>query len=153
MGLTRRQALAQAMALTAGAVTLTTLGVGPASAGVAEAQARIAEFTGGRQPESGRITLTVPDIVENGSSVPVSVSVSSAMTGDDMVEAVLIVAEENPSPPVATLHFTSLSGAAAASLRMRLARTQDVVAVARMTDGSVYLDRRHVRVTVGGCAG
>jgi sulfur-oxidizing protein SoxY len=151
MRLTRRQALG----LSAGAVTLAITGLHgtAARAGVDEAKKRIADFTGGKEPQTGKITLIAPEIAENGNTVPVSVSVESAMAGDDMVDSVMIVAEENPNPEVATLHFTALSGVAAATIRMRLAKTQNVVAVAKMSDGSVYMDTKQVKVTIGGCGG
>ena len=151
MNLTRRQALG----LSAGAVTLAFTGFSApaARADVAEARKLIADFSGGREPQPGKITLTAPEIAENGNTVPVSVSVESAMTGEDRVDSILILAEENPNPGVATLHFTELSGAAAATVRMRLAKTQNVVAVAKMSDGSVYKDTRQVKVTIGGCGG
>ena len=151
MNFTRRQALG----LSAGAVTLAVTGLrgGPAFAGVEEAQKLISDFSGGKEPASGKISLIAPEIAENGNTVPVSVSVDSAMAGDDVVDAVMIVAEQNPNPAVATLHFTPLSGAAAATIRMRLAKTQNVVAVARMKDGSVFMDKKEVKVTIGGCGG
>ena len=111
------------------------------------------EFTGGKTPETGKITLTAPEIAENGNTVPVSVSVESAMEGDDLVESVMIVADGNPNPAVATFHFTPMSGEAAATSRMRLAQTQNVIAVARMKDGSVFMDKKLVKVTIGGCGG
>ena len=59
----------------------------------------------------------------------------------------------NPRPEVATFHFTALSGTAAATTRMRLAKTQNVIALAKMADGSVYMDKKEVKVTIGGCGG
>jgi sulfur-oxidizing protein SoxY len=67
------------------------------------------------------------------------------------VEAVLILAEQNPTPVVATLTFTPASGEAFASLRIRLSRSQTVTAFARMSDGAVFVDRRPVEVAIGGC--
>ncbi|MDP2733806.1 MAG: thiosulfate oxidation carrier protein SoxY, partial [Hoeflea sp.] len=100
-----------------------------------------------------KITLTAPEIAENGNTVPISVSVESAMEGDDLVESVIIFADGNPSPAVATFHFTEMSGAALATTRMRLAKTQNVVAVAKMKDGSFFMDKKQVKVTIGGCGG
>jgi sulfur-oxidizing protein SoxY len=151
MNLNRRQALA--LSAGAAAFAVTGLRAGPVFADAAAAESLIMEFTGGKTPETGKITLTAPEIAENGNTVPVSVSVDSAMTGDDMVDAVLIVAESNPYPAVATMHFTALSGTAAATTRMRLAKTQKVFAVAKMSDGSVYMDQKEVKVTIGGCGG
>jgi len=151
MKFTRRQALG----FTAGAAALSIAGFGisSASANAEDTEKRIMEFTGGRKPESGKITLTAPEIAENGNTVPVSVSVESAMSGDDMVESVMILAEGNPNPGVATFHFTEMSGQASATTRMRLAKTQNVIAVAKMKDGSAYADTRQVKVTIGGCGG
>lgn len=75
------------------------------------------------------------------------------MTDDSYVESVTIFAEGNPNPEVATFHFTPMSGAAAATTRIRLAKTQNVIAVAKMSDGSTYSDRKEVKVTIGGCGG
>lgn len=149
MDITRRQALA----LSAGAAVFAAAGlrVAPARASAEAAEHEVLAFTGGRTPEPGRITLTLPEVAENGNTVPVSVAVDSAMAEGDMVEAVMIVAEDNPNPQVATFHFTAMSGTAAVATRMRLARSQGVVAVARMADGSVFVDRRDIQVTVGGC--
>jgi len=151
MKLDRRQVLG----LTAGAAVLAVAGVrvNPASAAAEETKKKVMEFTGGKEPASGKITLKAPEIAENGNTVPISVSVESAMSGDDLVESVIILAEGNPNPEVATFHFTELSGEASATTRMRLAKTQNVVAVAKMKDGSVYSDTRLVKVTIGGCGG
>ncbi len=152
MSFTRRQALG----LTGGAAALAFTGFSFSSTAFANAEdtdKRIMDFTGGKKPETGKITLTAPEIAENGNTVPISVSVESAMSGDDLVESVMILAEGNPNPAVATFHFTELSGQAAATTRMRLAKTQNVIAVAKMKDGSVFADKREVKVTIGGCGG
>ena len=151
MKLDRRQVLG----LTAGAAVVAVAGirVNPASAAAEETKKRVMEFSGGKEPASGKITLKAPEIAENGNTVPISVSVESAMSGDDLVESVIIFAEGNPNPEVATFHFTELSGEASATTRMRLAKTQNVVAVAKMKDGSVCSDTKLVKVTIGGCGG
>jgi sulfur-oxidizing protein SoxY len=151
MNLSRRQALA--LSVGAAAFVATGLRSGPVFADAAEAEKRIMEFTGGKTPEAGKITLTAPEIAENGNTVPVSVSVESAMAEGDMVDAVMIVAEGNPNPAVATFHFTAMSGAAATTTRIRLAKTQKVIAVAKLSDGSVFMDQKEVKVTIGGCGG
>ncbi|ADZ71118.1 thiosulfate oxidation carrier protein SoxY [Polymorphum gilvum] len=149
MTLTRREALA----LTAGAAAFLATASRMAFASAEDAEKAISEFTGGAAPQSGKITLTAPEIAENGNSVPISVSVDSPMTADDHVASVLVLAEGNPNPDVATFHFTALSGMATATTRIRLARTQNVIAVAKMSDGSTYIDRKEVKVTIGGCGG
>ena len=59
----------------------------------------------------------------------------------------------NPRPGVATFNFSPMSGEASATTRIRLAKTQDVIAVAKMNDGSVFMDKKQVKVTIGGCGG
>ena len=151
MELTRRHVLG----LTVGAAAFAVAGarITPALASVEDTEKSIMDFTGGTAPGEGRITLTAPEIAENGNTVPVSVSVESAMEGDDLVESVILFADGNPNPAVATFHFTEMSGAALATTRMRLAKTQNVVAVAKMKDGSFFIDRKEVKVTIGGCGG
>jgi sulfur-oxidizing protein SoxY len=152
MNINRRQALA----LTAGAAAFAAAGVRtmPALADAAATEEAIKAFTGGTIPEgAGKLTLDAPEIAENGNTVPISVSVDSAMTGDDMVQSVVIFAEKNPNPGVITFNFTPASGAAAATTRMRLATTQNVIAVAKMADGKFYMDKKEVKVTIGGCGG
>jgi sulfur-oxidizing protein SoxY len=151
MKLTRRQTLG----LAGGAAALAVSGVQftPAYAASDASTKRMMDFTGGKEPASGKITLTAPEIAENGNTVPISIDVESAMSGDDLVESVMILADGNPNPAVATFHFTELSGKASATTRMRLAKTQDVIAIAKMKDGSVFSDTKQVKVTIGGCGG
>jgi sulfur-oxidizing protein SoxY len=151
MNINRRQALG----LSAGAAAFAVAGfrTAPALASAEDADKRIMEFTGGKTPETGKLTLTAPEIAENGNTVPISVEVESAMSGDDLVQSVMILAAGNPNPDVATFNFTEASGVAAATTRMRLAKTQDVIAVAKMKDGSVFMDKKEVKVTIGGCGG
>ena len=152
MNINRRQALA----LSAGAAVVAVAGLGaaPALATPEETQKRIDEFAAGQTPqEGGKLTLVAPEIAENGNTVPISVEVESAMSGDDLVQSVIILAEGNPNPDVATFNFSEASGVAAATTRMRLAKTQNVIALARMKDGTVYMDKKEVKVTIGGCGG
>lgn len=123
----------------------------PLGAAPQDAAKLLAEFTADVTPVAGSITFTAPELAENGNIVPVAVSVDSPMTDDDYVEAVMIVAEENPNPEVITFHFTPQSGIAYASTRMRLAKTQKVIAVAKTSNGSVFIDTRHIEVVIGGC--
>jgi sulfur-oxidizing protein SoxY len=101
----------------------------------------------------GLIDLDLPQIAENGNTVPLSVAVDSPMTEDDFVQAVHIFADGNPRPEVATFHFTVHSGKASASTRMRLAQTQNVIAVAELSDGRALRAQSEVKVTIGGCGG
>jgi len=147
--LTRREALAL------GAMSAIALaGVhGRAQAAPADAAAEIAKFTGGKAPETGRVTIELPEIAENGNAIPLSVLVDSPMTLDDHVTDILVVAEGNPSPGVAAFKFTPMSGRAEIATRIRLAGSQNVVVVARTSNGGLLIAQRQVKVTIGGCGG
>ncbi len=99
------------------------------------------------------IRLDLPEIAENGNTVPLKFEVVSPMTADNYVKAVHVFASGNPNPEIASFHFTPASGKAAASTRMRLAKTQQIIAVAEMSDGSVFRTSKEVKVTIGGCGG
>lgn len=112
----------------------------------AAAEDQIAAFTGGAVIGEGGITLTAPEIAENGNTVPIEVSAPGAVE-------ILVLATGNPTPGVATFSFGALSASQAASTRIRLAGTQDVVAIAKMADGSFVQASSNVKVTIGGCGG
>ncbi|GLQ15928.1 thiosulfate oxidation carrier protein SoxY [Maritalea porphyrae] len=152
MKLSRRKVLALGAGFGAAALTgLSTSGI--AFADEAATQAAIDAFAAGAEVGEGRISLTAPEIAENGNTVPISVDVESEMTEADHVAAVMILASGNPNPGVITFNFTPMNGVAAATTRIRLAKTQDVIAVAKMSDGSVFMDKKLVKVTIGGCGG
>ena len=106
----------------------------------------IAAFTGGADVGDGGLTLNTPEIAENGNTVPVSVDAPGATE-------IMILAAGNPTPPVATFKFGSLAASQSASTRIRLAGTQDVIAIAKMSDGSFVQASNQVKVTIGGCGG
>jgi len=144
----------QALALGAGAMTAAVFGASSSPAlAKNDAEEAIKKFTGGKTPVQGKIKLDLPEIAENGNTVPMTVTVESPMTEQSHVTDVLIVADENPRSGVVTFHFTPASGVAEANTRIRLAATQDVIAVAKMNDGSVFIASKQVKVTIGGCGG
>ena len=98
-------------------------------------------------------SLELPQIAENGNTVPLSIEVESPMSNSDHVKAVHIFAEGNPAPEVASFHFSPANGIAKASVRIRLAQTQNVIAVAELSDGSILQATTEVKVTIGGCGG
>jgi len=151
MTLTRRSMLTLSVGATIGVVA--GMRSGPAAATADDVMAQIKEFSGGAEPAMGTISLDAPEIAENGNTVPISVSVESPMTDDDYVESVVIYADGNPSPDVITFNFTPMSGEASATTRMRLAKTQNVFAVAKTNTGKVFMDKKEVKVTIGGCGG
>src|SRR5690606_21186826 len=92
----------------------------------------IKAFTNGTTADEAGISLEVPEIAENGNTVPLRLSIDSPMTDEDHVKRVMVLAVGNPRPGVATFNFSPASGSAAASTRIRLAKTQDVVVVAEL---------------------
>jgi sulfur-oxidizing protein SoxY len=107
---------------------------------------QITAFTGGAEVGEGGITLTAPEIAENGNTVPIEVSAPGA-------SEIMVLALGNPTPGVATFKFGPMAGAHSASTRIRLAETQDVVAYAKLADGSFVKASSTVKVTIGGCGG
>ena len=150
VGLNRRRILGAG----AGALATAAFGasVSPAIAANDSADL-IKKFTGGKAPSEGKVKLDLPEIAENGNTVPMTVSVESPMTEQSYVTDVLIVGDGNPNGGMATFHFTPASGVAEANTRIRLAATQSITAVARMNDGSFYTASKQVKVTIGGCGG
>ena len=133
----------ETMAMGLGAAALAALPI-PAFANLTEEH--ITAFTGGAEVSEGGVTLNAPEIAENGNTVPIDVSAEGAA-------AIMLLASGNPVPAVATFNFGPLAASQAASTRIRLAGTQDVIAIARMADGSFRQATSTVKVTIGGCGG
>ncbi|HEX8166741.1 MAG TPA: thiosulfate oxidation carrier protein SoxY [Beijerinckiaceae bacterium] len=143
----------QALALGAGALAAAG-GLAPAPAlAKNDADEIVKAFTGGREPAKGKVKLDLPEIAENGNTVPMTVMVESPMTPESHVTDILVVADQNPRAGVVRFRLSPLSGVAEANTRIRLAETQNVVALAKMNDGSVFTDSKLVKVTIGGCGG
>ncbi|MGB1164140.1 MAG: thiosulfate oxidation carrier protein SoxY [Paracoccaceae bacterium] len=140
MGLTRRNMM---LAGTSAFAVATFCGIPVLASAVDE---HIAAFTGGADAVAGAIELDAPEIAENGNTVPITVSAPGA-------SSIMILAAGNPVPAVATFNFGPMSAARSGSTRIRLAKTQDVIAVAKMEDGSFQTTQAMVKVTIGGCGG
>ena len=106
----------------------------------------ISGITGGAEASGDGIDLTAPEIAENGNTVPISVDAPGAI-------AITVLAAGNPTPGVAKFNFGVGSGSQSCTTRIRLAGTQDVIAVAEMADGSFSAAHQTVKVTIGGCGG
>lgn len=111
----------------------------------------IREFTGGIEPRAGKVTLDIAPLVENGNAVSFEVLVDHPMTPQDHVREIALFTDKNPLPDVALFRLTPQMGKAHVVCRMRLATTQHVTAVARLSDGSFWADRREVIVTIAAC--
>ena len=138
MHITRRDTMA-----IGGAAVLTTL---LPSLSFASTNDLIMGVTVGADAATSGIDLIAPEIAENGNTVPISVDAPGAV-------AITILAAGNPLPGVATFNFGDGAGSQSATTRIRLAGTQDVIAVAKMADGSFAAVSQTVKVTIGGCGG
>jgi len=143
--LTRRAALAASAGLGAFALMPTARATPETMA------AAIKTFTGGKPVADGRVKLEISLLVENGNSVPLSVTVDSPMTRQDHVKRIGIFNEKNPLPEVLTFHLTPRSGRAQVASRMRLNDTQFITAIAEMSDGSFWSGKAEVIVTMPAC--
>ena len=143
--LTRRRILS-----TAAGVGLASLAP-PARATETEMAAAIRDLIGEAPLAAGKVKLELPSIVENGNTVPLTVSVESPMTEADHVERIHILNQKNPQPFVAAFHLGPRAGKASVATRIRLADSQRVVAIARLSDGSFWSDSADVIVTLAAC--
>lgn len=107
----------------------------------------------GSESKEGKISLKLPEIAENGATVPITVSVESSMSDDDYVKSIHIAAEGNPNPEVVSFNMSPGLGKAEVSTRIRLGKTQNILAACVMNDGSVYSTSKGIKVTIGGCGG
>jgi sulfur-oxidizing protein SoxY len=147
---TRRQFLGFAGgAAVLGAVPLVTLQ--PAEATPASLASAIHTVTGGAAVKTGRVKLDVPPLVENGNPVPMTVSVASPMAPEDFVKSIHVFNEKNPQPNIGNFYLGPHSGRAQVSTRIRLADSQKVVAIARLSDGSFWSASVEVVVTLAAC--
>jgi sulfur-oxidizing protein SoxY len=145
---TRRGAL-----LLGAGLTVTLVAIDEGAATPADADAEIAKFTGGKATEGGKIAIDLPEIAENGNTVPLSIKVDSPMTAADYVSEIRVVGDANPNAGIVKFHLTAASGRADVGTRIRLGGTGNVTVLAKTSTGKFYVERKMVKVTVGGCGG
>jgi sulfur-oxidizing protein SoxY len=114
-------------------------------------QAAIAGVVGDAPVRSGKVKLQVPPLIDNGNTVPLSVTVESPMSAADHVKAIHVFTEKNPQPYVITAHLGPRAGRASLATRARIADTGRVIAIAQMSDGSFWSDTVSVVVTLSAC--
>jgi len=131
--------------------TISVVTVRPAEATPAMLASAIRNLVGEAPVRTGKVKLEVPPLVENGNTVPMTVSVTSPMTADDHVKSVHVFNEKNPQPNVIAVRFGPRAGKAALSTRIKLADVQKVIAVAQLSDGSFWSDEAEVIVTIAAC--
>lgn len=147
-GLNRRQALVAGAGLYAAGLGFAA---GPALAANDYAE-QIRKFTGGKMPIGARVKLDLPELAENGNTVSMAVTVDGPMTAERHLEEILVLAPNNPNARVVRFRFSPMSVPEAAT-RIRLAESQSVIAVAKMSDGTFFSAAREIKVTIGGCGG
>ena len=142
LGLARSAAVASAVPI----VTLRPLEATPAMLNAA-----IRNLVGEAQVHAGKVKLDIPPLVENGNTVPMTVSVASPMTAEDHVKSIHVFNEKNPQPNVGNYYIGPHAGRAQISTRIRLADSQKVVAIAQLSDGSFWSATADVVVTLAAC--
>lgn len=111
----------------------------------------IRAVTGGANVQAGKVKLDIPPLVENGNSVPMTVSVTSPMTATDYVKSIHVFNEKNPQPNLGNFYLTPRAGRAQVSTRVRLADSQKIIAIAKLSDGSFWSITADVVVTLAAC--
>ena len=150
MPTTRRQFLNLAGSVTfAGTIPIVTLR--PLEATPAMLTAAIRNVVGEAPVRTGKVKLDIPPLVENGNTVPLTVSVASPMTAGDYVKSIHVFNEKNPQPNMGNFYLGPSSGRAQVSTRIRLADTQKVVAIARLSDDTFWQVTTEIVVTLAAC--
>ncbi|MBB4374827.1 sulfur-oxidizing protein SoxY [Bradyrhizobium sp. cir1] len=150
MPTTRRQFLSLAGGVTvAGTIPIVTLR--PLEATPAMLTTAIRNVVGEAPIRTGRVKLDIPPLVENGNTVPMTVSVASPMTAADYVKSIHVFNEKNPQPNIGNFYLNPASGRAQVSTRIRLADTQKVVAIARLSDDTFWQVMADIVVTLAAC--
>ncbi len=142
------------LALAGGAATMSAVPVitiRPAEATPEMLASAIRNVTGAALVKTGKVKLDIPPLVENGNTVPMTVSVASAMTAEDHVKSIHVFNEKNPQPNIGNFYLGPRAGLAQVSTRIRLADSQKIVAIARLSDDSFWQASIDVVVTLAAC--
>ncbi|GKQ50364.1 SoxY-related AACIE arm protein [Bradyrhizobium sp. Ce-3] len=137
------------LSLAGGAAALVI--VRPVDATPAMLQAAIRNIVGEANVRTGKVKLDIPPLVENGNTVPMTISVSSPMTADEYVKSIHVFNEKNPQPNIGNFYLGPHAGRAQVSTRIRLADSQKVTAIARLSDDTFWSATADVVVTLAAC--
>ena len=137
--------------IVAGITGVATVWLRPALATPESMRAAIAAFSAGAAIQDGRVKLEVAPLIDNGNSVPLAVRVASPMTEADHVTAIALFNELNPNTLMAVFHLGPRAGVATVATRIRLATSQQIVALAKMADGSCWRASADVVVAIAAC--
>jgi len=110
----------------------------------------IQKLTQNKKLNQGRVALSLPELALSQNTVPFKINIDSPMTASDYVKTIHVLASENDAPRIASFYLTPLSGKAEVSSRMRLEKSQVIIAIAEMSDGTFYIGRRKVELAVPG---
>ena len=132
-----------------GAIPIVT--VRPTAATPAMLTTAIRNVVGEAPVRAGKVKLEIPPLVENGNTVPMTVSVESPMTAENHVKSIHVFNEKNPQPNIGNFHLGPHAGRAQVSTRIRLADSQKVVAIARLSDDSFWSASADMIVTLAAC--
>jgi sulfur-oxidizing protein SoxY len=148
-GTTRRGTTRRAFL--AGTALVSVLPFAPARATPEAMAAVIKEVVGDNVVREGRVTLELPPLIENGSTVPLTVSVESPMSEADYVKAIHIFNEKNPQPHVFDARLSPRNGRAQIATRIKLGDSQKIVAIAETSKGEFFSASADVIVTLAAC--
>ena len=137
--------------LQASGAALVLLSVRPATATPENLAAAIKRTFGDRRIQPGRVKIEMPQIAENGNVVPITIDVESPMVADDYVKGIHLFSEQNPLPDIVEFELGPHNGKARVSTRIRLAKSQHVLAVATLNDDRLWFAQALIEVTVSGC--
>lgn len=135
----------------AGTAAIVVLPLAPAAATPDAMAEAIRKVIGTATPTEGRVKLDVPPLVENGSTVPLTVSVESPMTEADHVKAIHVFNEKNPQPNVFSARLGPRNGRAVIGTRIKLGDSQRIIAIAETSDGKFWSTGADVIVTLAAC--
>jgi len=135
----------------AGGAAILAITLRPSEATPAMLASAIRQVVGDAAVKTGKVKLDIPPLVENGNTVPMTVNVESPMTGEDHVTSIHVFNEKNPQPNIGNFYLSPRAGRAQVSTRIRLADSQKVVAIARLSDGSFWSASVDVVVTLAAC--
>jgi len=107
--------------------------------------------TNGAAVKQGKVTVVLPQLADNGNSVPISITVDSPMTEADHVKSIHLYSEKNPVRNMANFYLGPRAGKAEINSRVRLAGSQKVTAVAKLSDGTFWYDTAAIVVTLSAC--
>ncbi len=135
----------------AGTAAVVFVPLSPATATPDAMAEAIRKIVGTATPTEGRVKLDVPPLVENGSTVPLTVSVDSPMTEADHVKAIHVFNEKNPQPNIFSARLGPRSGKAIVGTRIKLGDSQRIVAIVETSDGKFWSAGADVIVTLAAC--